>query len=310
MSPNKVILALVIPYFKLEFFEETLKSLSNQSDKRFNVYIGDDASSESPKSLIEKYNDKFSLTYKRFENNLGSVSLTNQWARCIFMTGDEEWLMILGDDDILGCNLIEEFYNNISDIKEISSSVIRFASQVVNETGEEISDIFTHPKREQALDSLVRKLRNETRSSLSEYIFSRKSFESVGFMNYPLAWHSDDYAWLSFCENTCIYTINSSLVHVRMSTLNISGSSLYENQKNAARFRFYKDIYKRQLYKINKKEDKFLILRMFEKSLYKDANINFYSFICLLISYYKLDRKKQILKSIKSFVKNRLLWIY
>jgi hypothetical protein len=28
-------------------------------------------------------------------------------------TADEEWLMILGDDDVLGRNVVEEFLNNI-----------------------------------------------------------------------------------------------------------------------------------------------------------------------------------------------------
>ena len=34
-------LAIVIPYYKYTFFEETLISLSNQTDKRFKIYIGD-----------------------------------------------------------------------------------------------------------------------------------------------------------------------------------------------------------------------------------------------------------------------------
>ena len=41
-------LAIVIPYYKLTFFEATLQSLADQTDKRFMVYIGDDASLESP----------------------------------------------------------------------------------------------------------------------------------------------------------------------------------------------------------------------------------------------------------------------
>lgn len=52
-------LAAQIPYFKLAFFEETLQSLANQSDKRFKVYIGDDASPESPKNLLNHYQGKF-----------------------------------------------------------------------------------------------------------------------------------------------------------------------------------------------------------------------------------------------------------
>lgn len=41
-------LAIVIPYYKITFFEDTLESLAHQTDKRFKVYIGDDA---SPKNL-------------------------------------------------------------------------------------------------------------------------------------------------------------------------------------------------------------------------------------------------------------------
>jgi hypothetical protein len=39
-------LAIIIPYYKLCFFEENLQSLAAQTDKRFKVYIGDDASPE------------------------------------------------------------------------------------------------------------------------------------------------------------------------------------------------------------------------------------------------------------------------
>lgn len=37
-------LAIIIPYYKFTFFEATLQSLANQTDQRFKVYIGDDAS--------------------------------------------------------------------------------------------------------------------------------------------------------------------------------------------------------------------------------------------------------------------------
>ena len=37
-------LAIIIPFYKLTFFEENLHSLAIQTDKRFKVYIGDDSS--------------------------------------------------------------------------------------------------------------------------------------------------------------------------------------------------------------------------------------------------------------------------
>jgi len=39
-------LAIVIPYYKRTFFEETLQSLAKQTDKRFVVYVGDDTNNQ------------------------------------------------------------------------------------------------------------------------------------------------------------------------------------------------------------------------------------------------------------------------
>ena len=76
-------LAIVIPYFKINFFEKTLASLAQQTDKRFHVYIGDDASPNAPDELLKKYEGQFNYTYKRFNDNLGGISLVKQWERCI-----------------------------------------------------------------------------------------------------------------------------------------------------------------------------------------------------------------------------------
>ncbi len=99
-------LAIVIPYFKLIFFEETLQSLANQTDNRFKVYIGDDASPENPSDLLEKYQGQFDFGYHKFKENLGGVSLVKQWERCIALSQKEEWIMILGDDDLLDHSIV------------------------------------------------------------------------------------------------------------------------------------------------------------------------------------------------------------
>jgi GT2 family glycosyltransferase len=103
-------LAIVIPYFKRTFFEATLQSIANQTDKRFKVYIGDDSSPENPVDLLEHYKGAFDFDYRRFKHNLGGVSLVKQWERCIAMTKEEEWVMILGDDDVLGTNVVETLH--------------------------------------------------------------------------------------------------------------------------------------------------------------------------------------------------------
>ena len=70
-------LAIVIPYYKLSFFEETLKSLADQTDKRFKVYIGNDASSENPINIFNKYKPRINLKYKKFEEFIAKYLLNN-----------------------------------------------------------------------------------------------------------------------------------------------------------------------------------------------------------------------------------------
>jgi glycosyltransferase involved in cell wall biosynthesis len=105
-------LAIVIPYFKVTFFEETINSLAGQTNKNFKVYIGDDASPECPKKILKEFESKLNFKYQKFENNLGSISLVQQWNRCIDLIEDEEWIMILGDDDFLEETVVENWYKN------------------------------------------------------------------------------------------------------------------------------------------------------------------------------------------------------
>ena len=54
-------LAIIIPYYKLTFFEATLQSLAYQTDKRFKVYIGDDDSPEDCTVLLQKFEGQFEV---------------------------------------------------------------------------------------------------------------------------------------------------------------------------------------------------------------------------------------------------------
>ena len=228
-------LAIVIPYYKLTFFEASLQSLDNQTDKRFKVYIGDDTSSENPVNLLEKYKGKFDFVYHRFEENLGGVSLVKQWERCIALSGDEEWVMILGDDDVLGENVVEAFYENLQEIDVEKITVVRYATHKINEFGNSISGVYHHPKMEASADFLFRK----TRSSLSEYVFLKEKILRIGFKDFPLAWFSDVLAVLEFSEFGNIFTINKAIVYVRISSLSISGNQENLKLKSKATFDFY-----------------------------------------------------------------------
>lgn len=232
-------LAIIIPYYKLTFFEATLASLASQTDQRFKVYIGDDASPETPTDLLAKYKGKFDFVYHRFTTNLGSTSLVQQWHRCIDLSGKEQWLMVLGDDDVFQGNFVSTFYKNIDNIKDLGINVIRYATVVVNEKGEAISKLHTNPKLETSTDFLIRKLKGGTRSSLSEFVFRRSAFITVKFKDLPLAWYSDYLAVLEVSNFSTLFSINDSTVFFRYSGLNITSKNDNFLAKNSAAFGFY-----------------------------------------------------------------------
>jgi hypothetical protein len=276
-------LAIVIPYFKLAFFEETLQSLAIQTDKRFKVYIGDDASPENPTSVISQYKGLFEFIYHRFDNNLGGLSLTQQWERCIALTNDEEWVMILGDDDYLGYNVVEQFYFNLPEFLS-KTNVVRFASRTIVQEENYKARICENPVWESATDSFYRKFKMITRSSLSEYVFLKKVYERHGFHNYPLAWNSDDRAWLDFSENKHIYSINEGVVCVRLSDINITGKQDNFELKNASSLAFHKFLIQ-QKFKFYTKYERTKIIRKYHYELKISKSFNFTDYAFLIKNY-------------------------
>ncbi|AMC10155.1 hypothetical protein Lupro_02325 [Lutibacter profundi] len=300
-------IAIVIPYYKITFFEETLKSLANQTDKRFKVYIGDDASPEDPSKILEKYSKKFDFVYTKFENNLGCISLVKQWERCIKMANKEDWLMILGDDDVLGENVVKLFYKNLPEIKKENITVIRFSTCKINDLGNLISDVYQHPKIENAVDFFFRK----TRSSLSEYVFNKKKINAIGFKDYPLGWFSDVLAVLEFSNFGNVYSIKTALIYIRISEISISGRSDNMKIKLKAVFSFYYYLLSSKYNKFTDEQRKILLNKINKCYLNDKKNmLMFIKISKIYFSNYLFTFYSEFLKSIffnlkTNFSKNR-----
>lgn len=286
-------LAIIIPYYKITFFKETLDSLANQTAKCFKVYIGDDASQEDCSTLLEKYTGQFDFVYYRFEHNLGSTSLSKQWERCIALSDDEEWLMVLGDDDVLANNVVEEFYHSLKEVEKTGINVVRFASRKIDQVGKITSHIYEHLKKERAVQFLL----DKRRSSLSEYVFRKSKVLEIGFKDFPLAWYSDVLAVLEFANFDTIYSINSAIVYVRLSELSISGRTLDRKEKEKAKFDFL-------YYLLSKKYHYFSALEL--KELYCRFNkcyINNKKQYAIFLKISKMYFQKMLFKEYILFIK-------
>lgn len=287
-------LAIIIPYYKLTFFEFTIKSLASQTDQRFKVYIGDDNSLEKPIEILNKYKDQFDFEYTYFNKNLGGISLTKQWERSINLSQDEKWIMILGDDDVLGDNVVEEFYKNLDQVENEKISVIRFSTCNIDEKNEVTSQIYIHPKIENVIDFLFR----EKRSSLSEYVFKKDQVLEIGFKNFPLGWFSDLLAVLEFSEFGNIFTINTAILKIRVSDYSISGSQSNLKLKSRATLEFYYYLIKNKSNHFSAEQNQ-ILTSILSKCFYNDKkNIIFFLKISWL--FWKRALLKEFLKGIFS----------
>jgi len=233
-------IAIVIPYYKITFFRDTLNSLANQTDKRFNVYIGDDASPESPLELLKEFEGEFNFQYQYFKENLGRESLTKQWIRCIELCKGEEWLMILGDDDKLSPKVIEEFYEILKH-KEQSDYVLRYRRQIINAKGEIISPKSDFPDNELSIDFLYKRTKNQAVSSLSEFIFRKEDYARHGLRAYPNGFYSDNWMQLVYSDFGRIKNINATC-YIRITTISLSGNPENREKVLEAGLYFYRDL--------------------------------------------------------------------
>jgi len=302
-----MMLAIVIPYFKLEFFEECLSSLAVQTNKNFKVYIGNDASPDNPKPLLENFNNKFDFEYKEFSENLGGTSLVSQWHRCIEMVENENWILILGDDDVLGKNVVESFYKNLEEVESKCIQVIRYSSQVIDANSKKISGVYKHPEIESSVDFLKRKLKGSTRSSLTEYCFKKDSILKIKFKEFPLAWYSDLLAVLEVSNFQKIFSINEAIVYFRLSGKNITSRTDNLSLKNNATFDFYYYILEKYDFHLDAESNNLLLdhlektfldnkKRMFRWILFTTfyfRNLYFLRYINFLIECLRYIRKRK-----------------
>jgi len=115
-SAEKVWLAIIIPAYKGSFLAEALASIAAQTDRRFRVYVGDDASPEDLRKICDEFQADIDLKYCRFEEKFGGKSLVDQWCRCIELS-TEPWIWLFADDDVMEKGCVDCFYRGLEETR-------------------------------------------------------------------------------------------------------------------------------------------------------------------------------------------------
>jgi glycosyltransferase involved in cell wall biosynthesis len=231
-------IAIVIPAYKRQYLEATLLSISNQSDKNFNVYIGDDNSPDDIYSVVKQFEGDLKISYKKFDSNLGSSDLTRHWERCVTMAQDEKWIWLFSDDDLMDANCVSTFRQALVSTNS-KYDIYRFNSKIINHDGVMIQNNTLHPQVEDACRFALSRLELQRASYAVEYIFLKQKYISSGkFVSFPLAWSSDDATWISIGGEKGMFTIPHAFVYWRYSFANISASQNLVKEKIEASLQY------------------------------------------------------------------------
>lgn len=216
-------IAIVIPAFKAEFLRESLESIENQTDKRFQVYIGDDASPNDLWSITKPFSEKHGWVYHRFDENLGKSNLVAHWNRCIALS-KEPWIWLFSDDDVMSKDCISTFYSNQSKFPQ--QQVFRFPFSIIDKNSKLKASHSDNWHVLSGFDFGRLRFERQILSSAVEFIFTRKAYtENNGFIEFPSAWCSDDASWIAFAGTGSILKFDNGNVFWRLSGTNISSQA-------------------------------------------------------------------------------------
>lgn len=229
MNTNK--LAILIPAYKSDFFDKTLSSIAAQTDKRFNVYIGNDNGDIKIETIANKYRDILNITYRYFNKNLGGKNLVAHWNRVVAMMSNEEYFMLFSDDDYMDPTCVEKFYNYIKLEKRVN--VYHFNINIVDNFGKIIATPKPFPKilsfKKFFCDILMR---HKGEARMPEFVFRKENFISNGgFVNFPMAMRSDNATVMLNCRADGIMTIQGANIYWRQSNKSVSSTINQSREK-------------------------------------------------------------------------------
>ena len=225
-------LAIVIPAFRGRFLHEALSSLANQTDQRFNVYVGDDASNDDLEGIVTPFRKSLRLHYHRFPDNLGATDLMGQWQRCIALTTGEPWLWIFSDDDEASSQCVEGFHEVLSKEKEPSIDVIGFNLEFIDESGAHHHQPAPHPVFENASSLFRSMLTSRSRKwRMPDHVFARAAYErNGGFVRFPMAIYTDCASWLSSAKRGGVRMAPNGVVRWRSYAEGTSSGQLMKHR--------------------------------------------------------------------------------
>lgn len=233
-------LEIVIPFYKPDYFERLLHSLASQTDRSFNITIGNDASTQEAEAIVARYAHILHIKYHYFENRLGNVDLARQWNRCVSLSSGSKWLWVVPDDDLPSSKCVEALRAASNQADQTGANVIHLPCTTIDKNEVLLSAPEDLPTLMNSDEFYLKQLQGKTAgSSLANAVYRRSKFDDLGgFRSLPRGWGSDHATMLAVADGGPIINTSGAWLNFRMSGINISSLSNDAAEKMEARIIF------------------------------------------------------------------------
>ncbi|MEP0713195.1 glycosyltransferase family 2 protein [Algoriphagus sp.] len=219
MSKHKF--SICIPAYKSKYLQECIDSILAQTIEDFELIILNDFSPEPIEEIVERNQDP-RIRYFKNEKNVGAYHLVDNWNKCLELSTGE-YLVIMGDDDRLAPDYLEEFSRLIDSHPTLH--VYHCRSKIIDDYGNDVVLTPALPAFEYVYDSIWHRLRQLRSNYISDYLYNISALRSQGgFYKLPLAWGSDDItAFIASAEKGIAHT-NKPVFEYRSNRLSITST--------------------------------------------------------------------------------------
>lgn len=208
--------SFILPAYKRRFLKEAIDSILAQTCHDFELVIVDDKSPEDLNGILREYSwessfrllpdggslwtvDGISVRYYQNKENIGGRNIVEAWNHAMSYA-EGEWCVLASDDD----RYLPRYLETMLDLSRKYPRCDLFHARIaeIDENGEWMRVSSPRVEHETQIQMVYQRGVKRISQFAAEFIFRRSAFLRIGgFVNFPLAWYSDDATWMLLSKN-------------------------------------------------------------------------------------------------------------